>query len=193
MTIKKYIANFIPLERLLELVSYYNNKSFSKTKYNNSLLDNLNMNFKDKVSSPCFYFIGDLFYKDYQQGQLREYIVLDGYYRIIDIRQYKDKIINYNNTITKNNTNYIYRYDPIPYTGKRKNNCDSSPKLTSELKYAEYHKEFVRAKRNYKNLLREEKYRHIEKSWKHQSRNKFQWMKGVKWDYGNRNWKKISG
>lgn len=171
----------------------------------NVYLDHINMgNDKENQTIPKTYRDndGDLrFYYDMKMVD-RQYIFVDGLNRIIDFRECKKEIdYLYENGLTKyesypkrkskwskyfvNNTSYTFRYDPVPFKGKR-SGCRyyRMPKLHNLYKQIadEEYQDFVRPKRNLNNLpnvywddapLRS---RAKSRSWKDCTKKRKQWM-----------------
>lgn len=77
---------------------------------------------------------------------------------------------------------YIHRYDPVPYTGKRRwhfSNWYKTPRTTQEARWSEAHIEYVRGKRHRRYLPNAwDDYprsdRLIKRSWK-KNKKKKQW------------------
>ena len=137
--------------------------------------------------------------------ELRRYIFIDAYNRIIDIRQYKDAIKKrYEENIEKSDKNdwdsfqygeklfqrayfssriikeYRFRCEPVPDIHKsgKYDKCYRRVRTFAECREnacVEY-KNFIRPKRRYIPTLYDDIRRGNQKSWKRQSKKKKQWM-----------------
>ena len=182
MSMKYYLYNLknnnlLEFENLDELIIYisYFNSEWGNEKYNRYLED-INMNFNDTRF---------FFWNDERIETIREYMVFDEDYRIIDIRDYAEKIFNTNyfDVIrSKNKNNIKFREEPIPRTKKRRNNKYRKPSYIGELKASEEYEKYVRLKRklDIKSLRFYRPYKHTEKSWKRNTKFRRQWMKNLK-------------
>lgn len=154
--------------------------------YFNIYLDNINMNFSDtKIHKELF-----------KEAEIvvRDYMFFDPDNRIIDLRNYVDDIVKYSkaNTSKKRNQRWWrysgkdlpeFRKGPVP--GTRKSRCHRgsyyrNPSVMNAKRDAaitEY-KEYIRPSRRVINLPDpwDEYPRHIDKSWKTNSKKKKQWM-----------------
>lgn len=185
-----YVAN--SWSDLIEYIAHFNytkiNWYFSpyySTARSNSLLEDFNCTMQD--TKTCYGLFGECLYF------LREYIVFDDEFRIIDMRMFKDEILayerhkNYNRKWQTKALEYKYektkpefRNGPVPNTRKR----------TRYGKYLRHPKTFNEMKQNgdeekrkysRKNRLRlptswDEHYRDTSKCWKDQSKKRKQWM-----------------
>lgn len=158
--------------------NYYS--SWTKNRINNHLFDRLSLNYKDKYRVKSF--------KDYEvKYEIRDIMVIDEDNRIIDIRQYKDKIANCKEDyyFYKSKTNLIFRKSPIPYTKKRRCKIYRNPKTFQEIRENcdNETSQYIRAKRTRKYLptyyddINRGNYK--SKSWKKQKIKK-QYMKNNK-------------
>ena len=171
----------------------------------NVYLDHINMgNDKENQGIPRSFRGHDGELRYYYDTQMvdRQYIFVDGLNRIIDFRVYRKEInylydkgqIKYEsypkrkskwNKYFSNNTSYRFRYDPVPFRGKR-SGCRyyRMPKLHNLYKQIadEEYQEFIRPKRNLNNLpnvywddapLRS---RFKSRSWKDCTKKRKQWM-----------------
>ena len=127
--------------------------------------------------------------KEQKYQNLKPYIIYDENFKLVDIRLFKKEILekNFNkqnitqNSPKTNNSNYIFRYDPVPGIHKP---------TKKPFRKVHYHKEFediygkdisfFRPKRKNKLIC----FKHwnfptrcLEKSWKSQTKNPKQWMK----------------
>lgn len=181
--IENYMYRFLSLEELLAFVSRYN--SFDNK--SNTILNLLAMNENDLIR--------DYSTLDNPKLVRRCYIVYDEDYRIIDLRLFKNLLLDnsYLDTIKnqKSHKGYIFRKTPIPNTGKKShlNNKIVYNKsfLFSELKCSldTDMKEFIRKKRilkikkdvfeDYESFVYKNFYKKKSKSWKKQKKRK-QWM-----------------
>lgn len=189
---KAYFNHQFTLTSLLNyLAENQIDEQISRSKYNNKILDNLNMNVKDKK------------YELFNSDKLRQYIIVDGYHRIIDVRRYAKEIkarYIYINQISRNkryclNSMYIgrmkrrvgqgyegviFRKEPIPYITNHSSNPYRSVKTTNELRQNSDKelKGYVRANRNKKHLPNsyDDIHRGYIKCWKSQSKKSKQWM-----------------
>ena len=169
---------FKDLEALIWWFSQYNTTDpwlWSSKKINNQLKHNINMNFND---TKVVY--------NWESGKtvfLREIIVFDSYYRIIDPRIYEKEILNtkfsYSTIEDKAPKGYVFRKTPIPYTKKRKTSgYYRYPRNTQELRE---NKDYIRAKRfeNNKVYWMDDIPRHLDKCWKSNTKARRQWMKNL--------------
>lgn len=80
----------------------------------------------------------------------------------------------------KNNKNHIYRSTPVPFTGgkRRRFKIIRKIKTTQERRKSIEHINFVRYKRNSKNLPNsyDDFRRNVYRGWKQQSKKRKQWM-----------------
>jgi hypothetical protein len=138
--------------------------------------------------------------------ELRRYMFIDAYNRIIDIRQYKDIIKKrYEENLKKSDENdwysfqhgeklfqrahfssriikeYRFRYEPVPDIHKsgKYGKCYRSVRTFAELREnaCVENKEFIRPKRRHIPTSYDDIGRGNQKSWKRQSKKKKQWMK----------------
>lgn len=188
-----YSICFETLEDLLRYVAefqttgYFGGYKKGKEKENgyfNKWLDGINMT------------LNDTFYTVYGENdhELRPYAFVDPWFKIIDLRNYVDKIMFYA-TIPKKKIKWNrlshcnkcdipeFRKGPIPMTGVNHSHRGSlyrHPKTLNEMKLNSdvEEKEYVRPKRRPNNLpnVWDEKIRHIDKSWKTNSKKRKQWM-----------------
>lgn len=187
---KQELINWLAYRQSLE-------KSWLENDYNNRYLNYLNMTFEDK------YFVCDFRESGYLK---REYMVLDGYDRIIDIRCFYKEILEV--AIKESNKPYRYnrgtwyistmqrkvgkgykgakfRQEPIPYISNRGRYTNYRQiRTTNEIRQNSDKEiqEYIRPSRR-KNSFPDywdEISRHNEKSWKYQTKNKKQWMKNLK-------------
>ena len=186
---RQYINSKFSLNELINYVSHYNLDSFCRGKYGNEILNNINITLKDE--NPDRYIHQDLdrnLYRIYKV-ELRKYVILDGYLRIVDLRDYKKEIIkkryclqrrfwqlNYSRSNVAKLINF--RSSPIPNIGKNKNIKDYRvPKVTNEIRQCNIETDkYIRSKRKSKALIQEVHARYTQKSWKTQSKKKYQWM-----------------
>lgn len=162
--------------------------------YSNHYLDNVNMTFNDiKVWHK---------YDGVEEVYLRDYVFLDPDNRIIDPREYIDRILEIVEDLSYYNKKYrkpskyslyyrcyekssvpYFREGPVPGTGKARWHRGSyyrHPKTTNEKRKAAIveDKEFIKPSRRIHHLadVYDEIPRHFEKSWKSQSKKRKQWM-----------------
>ena len=130
---------------------------------------------------------------DIYGDMLREYIVFDSMFRIIDVRLYEKEILSFvapkNRKRKWSKPEFEYRYEktkpefrngPVPNTGHkwRFRNYYRRPRTTQEIRYnsiPEY-ESFVRKKRKYIPTVYDDIPRNIYRSWKHQGKKRKQWM-----------------
>lgn len=160
-------------------VSRYDNyKKFIENTSYYFVKNHLVLSFKDRVTRSIFY-CGDT--------PKELYILRDQFGSVFspaevinDIGNYKwDNIPKF--SITYNRYNYDFRYDPVPYTGKRGGgNLFRHPHTTHERRYGHAHGKYVRPKRrphylpnSWDDIYRSGAYHN--KSWKNQKKRK-QWM-----------------
>lgn len=175
--------------------------SWDSSKYNNKYLDNLNITGEDTYLLSTY--TSDGFNYDYVT---REYMVIDGYNRVIDVRLfYKDILaeakrlsnIPYKydrgswyisamrRDVGKNYNGAKFRQEPVPYIRHRRGyKFYRRIRTTNELRQntAPEMKEFVRASRREHNLPTswDERSRHIDNCWKSQRKCRKQWMKNLR-------------
>lgn len=198
-----YIYAFPTLDDLLKFLASNSHKNWCENTYSNSYLENINMG-NDKYYFPIRHkgytdsngdYQTDIEYVVYD----KQYMFIDGNYRIIDPRIYKSKIDFYReNNITDyvnlwkkkkkhrwyRDIPYDFRSDPVPIVGSK---CSRSrvyrhPHTMNERKLnsiPEY-KDYVRPSRSgfslptvYDDLVRS---RIGSKSWKDCTKKKRQWM-----------------
>nr|PZN07520.1 MAG: hypothetical protein DIU64_12235 [Caldicoprobacter oshimai] len=150
----------------------------------NSLFENIAMNLNDKKVS----YRWDSHLNDYiPYLEQREFIVLDENNRIIDIRLYKEEILNCSG-ISKTNTRkklYKFRKGPVPNIFKpyKFGKYYRRPRTTRERKISADPdiQAFIRPKRRSQNLVNywDDIPRHIDKCWKNKKIER-QWMKNLK-------------
>lgn len=182
----QYVDIEFSLENLIDYISHFNYSFFYENGFGNEMLNNINMNLKDKHAN---YIIPDLYGEIYKvhKGDLKKYVILDGYMRIVDIRDHTKKIISkgvslyrgYCRTSIKRNVpNINFRMGPIPGTSKRRNvKSYRVPKVANEIRQCNIETDkYIRSKRKSKTLIQEVHARYTQKSWKTQSRKKYQWM-----------------
>ena len=155
--------------------------------YSNHYLDNVNMTFNDTK-----FISWDISVKS--KYSLREFVFLDPDNRIFDPRAYIEDIIEYTKIPYKSKWHHWkwhsekslpeFRNGPVPSTGRNHYHRGSiyrHPKIMNEKRQAanvEY-KDFIKPSRRVLNLpdVYDDNCRHIEKSWKSQSKKRKQWMK----------------
>lgn len=104
--------------------------------------------------------------------------------RLLYLNYYKHKMVRSDYFYwRKSNVNYVFRYDPVPYTYKRKGGPHVRPRRIKSLKqmYAnpEY-KEFNRGShKDVPDGWWDDWYRCNQKSWKKQSKRRHQWKENV--------------
>lgn len=188
---------------LKELINYLSERQatghqFIKSKYNNTILDNINLTLKDIKFDIMCYLDGE------NTMGLRKYVVIDGYFRIIDVRQYSDLILNNkvkldSKRLLKNRyfNDYhiwrmkkkvgdgykgaIFRREPIPYTNSKFYYPYRQVRVTNEKRkgYDKDIQKYIRSKRkpnNLPNVYYSDIYRHTDSCWKRQSKKRKQWM-----------------
>lgn len=178
----KYIGGVFYFDELIDyLASFQLEDSLLNSKYNNTILDNINLNFKDTKANFCWQCaFGQPNHEcELKIQQLRRYVILDGLDRIIDIRYYLEHIkkVNKQNLIKKDYynlspwDNYIikilqkyvglkyegpkFRKEPVPFTGQRKYSFSCRKiKTTNERRQScdKEIKQYIRCKRNKNNL-----------------------------------------
>jgi hypothetical protein len=125
-----------------------------------------------KQIPPTFYIVRDKFGGFYSKNEI-----------LHDKKKYNEEHFGSLYTRLYGAQNYIYRYDPVPHTGKRRwgfGRYYKRPKTTQEARWSEAHVGYVRGKRR-KNYLpnawddypRSDGY--IKRSWK-KNKKKHQWM-----------------
>ena len=170
-----YISSRLSKKELISFIAKYQR---NYQKHNNSFLANYNATLEDLEF--IYYHIGD---ELVSYTRKKQYVIVDGYFRIIDVRIFKEEI----KEEAEKQTSYFrtyrgpkfeYRNGPVPGTGKlkfsrshrqinianeRRQNCDPE------------HAPYVRSKRKTKNLPSYD-YRSRDRSWKRQSKKRKQWM-----------------
>lgn len=172
----------------------------------NTYLDHINMgNDKENQTVPKTYWDNDgqmRFYYDIQMVD-RQYIFVDGLNRIVDFRIYKKEInylydkgmFDYESYPKRKKSkysyyrfeksNYKFREDPVPFTGKRSGTqAYRMPKLHNLYKQIadEEYQDFIRPKRNLNNLPNvywddaPVRSRFKSRSWKDCTKKRKQWM-----------------
>lgn len=174
-------------EELICLFSRYNYKT-ARQRIKNALFDELTLNPNDKR----LVYKWDKSKQDYVPRLVpREIMVLDEDGKIINVRLYEEEIFRFRDRTfgfwKKDRQNLSqFRKEPVPNIrskAKKKVRCYRHPRTTNEKRFAsapEY-KEYIRPKRNHKNLVDawDDIPRHFDRSWKSQ-KIKRQWMKHLK-------------
>lgn len=153
-------------------------------KYHNNILDNMDFSGSDLDCN----------------GEYKRYLLLDGYGRVIDGRIYLDEINKaYEIDVKSSNKAYVsyadrefirnhcvFRKTPVPMTGasRYRHRCYRSPKMGRALRVTNI-KEYEQFTRKKARVTAEQFWwddfpRELYKSWKHQSKCRKQWEKGVK-------------
>lgn len=182
----QYIDIKFSLESLIDYISHFNYSSFDVNGFDNQILNDINMSLKDKHAD---YITPDSYGEIYRvyKGDLKKYVILDGYMRTVDIRDYTKKIISkgiplyrgyWRTSIKRNIPNISFRMGPIPGISKRRNiKSYRVPKVTNEIRQCNIETDkYIRSKRKSKALIQEVHARYTQKSWKTQSKKKYQWM-----------------
>lgn len=172
------------IDDIIAWVARWNYSSiFSEKKRNNRILDEFNCTMKDtKVHLD---WVGNGW------TDLREYVVFDSDYRIIDIRMYEKEILSYvepkNRKRKWKNKALEYKYEktkpefrrgPVPRTGGRYGHYYRHPKTFNEMKQntdVEY-RQYVRKSRLHLPTVYDDIYRDNSRCWKDQSKKRKQWM-----------------
>lgn len=193
----KYLKTYLSYEELIQFLAKHQDKNHhhSESKYGNEILDNLNLTLKDKkINCSCYSC----------KFKMRNYVIVDNYERIIDVRHYYKEILNQSNKKEKrcNNHNYFYyinrmrkkvgkgykgvefRRGPIPFisNGHSRGSGSAGVRTTNERRQG-FEKEvqkYIRGKRMPMNLPTMYDDRHNDKCWKTQTKCKKQWMKNLK-------------
>ena len=177
-----YVSDSI--DELIEWVAQWNYYSiFSDKKKNNRILDEFNCTMKDtKVHLD---WVGNGW------TDLREYVVFDSDYRIIDIRMYEKEILNYVIPAKRKkkwkNKALEYKYEktkpefrkgPVPMTGGHRGYCYRHPKTFNEMKQNcdVETRQYVRKSRLHLPTAYDDIYRDTPRCWKDQSKKRKQWM-----------------
>lgn len=195
ITKDKVIYRFDNLYELLKFLAIYQNDPCNWfayragtekiNGYGNVFLDNVNVTLKDMKCDSVLY--GE------REYVIRPYVFIDNEDNIFDPRIYITEIIKLISTLYRFSRYYKYynpenksskdkivsfRNGPIKGTGcKYRGKYYIHPKIMNETRKSviSEHIEFIRPKRRYKhlpNLWYDEKVRHIDKSWKSQSKKK---------------------
>jgi hypothetical protein len=177
----KYLGFYDSFEEMLESIAYFNQYDIWSNKIINPILENFNCTFNDTES--CFVYSECI-------ERMKQYVVFDEDFRIIDIRVYSNKILNYGISrikSTKKSKQKIYyekskpefRKEPVPHTSSNYHgNYFRKPKTMQEIRNnsnPEY-KNFVRAKRKHLRTTYDDIFRNNSKCWKDQSKKRKQWM-----------------
>lgn len=182
---EKYIHTCENFNELIEYVASFNYTPWwSSKRVCNRFLEDFNCTMKDTT------YLCD-FNENVIGPVLKEYIVFDSIFRIIDVRLYEKEILSF---VTPKNrrrkwskkfeyyekTKPEFRKGPVPNTGHkwRFSNYYRRPRTTQEIRYnsiPEY-ESFVRKKRKYIPTVYDDIPRNIYRSWKHQGKKRKQWM-----------------
>ena len=172
-------------EDLIAYIAQFNYTPFySDKKHSNRFLENFNCTFND-TRVYCNWF-------DEYSSFLREYIVFDADFRIIDMRRFDKEILAYQrpkNYKRKYKTKALeYKYEktkpefrngPVPRTGKRSGgSCYRHPHTLNEMRQncdVEY-RQYVRKRRTHLPTVYDDIFRDVPRCWKDQSKKKKQWM-----------------
>ena len=178
---EKYIHVCENLQELIEYVASFNYRPWLGNKRANRFFDDFNCTMNDVKNA-----------FDWHRNsfiELREYVVFDSIFRIVDVRMYANEILSYKGSMKrkpkKGSLAYNYekskpefRKGPVPYTGSGHWHYYRRPRTTQEIRQnsiPEYG-EFVRKKRKYIPTSWDDIGRNISRSWKDQSKKKKQWM-----------------
>ena len=184
---ENYIRTCENFDELIEYIASFNYTPWwSSNRVYNRFLEDFNCTMKD-TKYVCN------FDADIYGDMLREYIVFDSMFRIIDVRLYEKEILSFvapkNRKRKWSKPEFEYRYEktkpefrngPVPNTGHkwRFRNYYRRPRTTQEIRYnsiPEY-ESFVRKKRRYIPTVYDDIPRNIYRSWKHQGKKRKQWM-----------------
>ena len=187
-----YVREFENEEELINFLAKTYHCSFFG-EYRNPYIDSINMNGND---TETFYNIFDVI-----GHTVRKYLFIDKNNRIIDVRKYKDVVLERYKALREkkekdqenfwtslshgdklyvyDGTPYRYRMDPVPHLIRRRG-CSwlRHMRTTQELRQnsiPEY-KEYVHSKRNYIPTLYDDIPRETQRCWKAQSKKRKQWM-----------------
>lgn len=181
------VIGFNSFEELLLYVINRGSKYDYHNKIYNSFINNINMNLNDIFCMS--YWNGERYIREYK---LREYLIYDETYRIIDLRNFENLIFSeeYYSYLNKKYANftysrYIYRYK------KRKKRYKayyrSTVSIINEkrvyLSSTKEEKKYFRVKRIIQFSEKDYGYQHhknLEHSWKRQTKCRKQWAKHIK-------------
>jgi hypothetical protein len=169
---------------LIDWIAQYNYTPFySDKKHSNRILDDFNCTMKD-IGMRC-----DWTWTSYG---LREYIVFDSDFRIIDMRRFEKEILAYqrpkNYKCKYKNKALEYKYEktkpefrngPVPRTGKRGWYCGiRHPHTINEMRQNcdIEHQQYVRKRRKNLPTAWDDIFRDTPRCWKDQSKKRKQWM-----------------
>lgn len=179
---EQYIAVCDSFDEMLYQVARYNHFDWFTDKVGNHILEDYNCTMKDTHN----------YFQLPDSNVLREYVIFDDTFRIIDIRDYADKIFAFdmkNRKCKWKSKKHIYemeknlprfRKDPIPRTSHkwRFGSFYRYPRTTQEIRnnsIPEY-EQFVRKKRKQIPTAYDDIPRGQSRSWKDQSKKRKQWM-----------------
>lgn len=182
----KYYMYIISKDQLVEFKDKKELIVFVRNRNNEYFFEEVNLTGKDTIKR--YDFLGDKIIIN----RLRDFIFYDEYNRIIDIRDFKDIILNEEDFYPKKKEKpkYEFRRGPVPklYSKKRKKKYDyisnNKKHFFKEVKDSCLVDEKYLKKNRHKELqekLRNLRYgeynrNKVQKSWKEQSKKKRQWM-----------------
>ena len=169
---------------LIEYLAQFNHNQFYSNKKTNSFLDDYNCTMND-TKVYCNWF-------DEYWSSLREYVVFDDDFRIIDMRLFEKEILAYERPKSAKrkwkNKALEYKYEktkpefrngPVPRTGsKRGGHYYRHPKTLNEMRQNcdEEKRKYARKSRLHLPTVWDELYRDTSRCWKDQSKKRRQWM-----------------
>lgn len=172
---KGYAIEFKDFNKLINYVRLKNSLSYNGKYFTNVCLDNISLNQNDTIT---------YYYRNKYEVSKREFLFYDEDFRILDLRLYKDLILNEDNKIEKikSKKGYIFRKTPVCRIHKRKKEGiykQNRTKYLKEMKDNEKVEEnYLRKKRVSKlnNYRDRDTYKTLSYSWKDQSKKRKQWQ-----------------